>query len=365
DGANERYSEEGKLLSKSVYKDGKQISVQTWYENGQKEEEKHFDEQGQLNGLVKQWYKNGNLAKSQNYKHDILDGNSEEWYENGIPESLYPYKNGKTDGIAKSWNKYGKLTYSIEYKNGVENGAYRNWSKNTGKLTKETLYVNGIRQGVEKEFNDRTGKLLTSTQYVNNKRHGTEETYDQNGIKYITCYQNDQKLSSLDNPTQIKDNATTGDSSAQFALGKYEFICANIDEGIKWLTKSAEQKNTDAIYFLATAYKGNGIPANNEKYLAYLQQAATLGSSNAQAEIGYLYLIGKELPQNLPDAGVWFKKAAAQGNFAAHFYLGRMYQNGDGVERNMEKARFHLSNAAEGGIEPALKALNELEHQTK
>ncbi|EPC7234630.1 hypothetical protein ACR2R0_001481, partial [Shigella flexneri] len=28
-------------------------------------------------------------------------------------------------------------------------------------------------------------------------------------------------------------------------------------------------------------------------------------------------------------------------------------------------ARFHLSNAAEGGIEPALKALNELEHQTK
>ncbi|MCV5632520.1 hypothetical protein OFN23_30675, partial [Escherichia coli] len=90
-----------------------------------------------------------------------------------------------------------------------ENGAYRNWSKNTGKLTKETLYVNGIRQGVEKEFNDRTGKLLTSTQYVNNKRHGTEETYDQNGIKYITCYQNDQKLSSLDNPTQIKDNATT------------------------------------------------------------------------------------------------------------------------------------------------------------
>ncbi|HFI7170683.1 TPA: SEL1-like repeat protein, partial [Escherichia coli] len=50
---------------------------------------------------------------------------------------------------------------------------------------------------------------------------------------------------------------------------------------------------------------------------------------------------------------------------AAHFYLGRMYQNGDGVERNMEKARFHLSNAAEGGIEPALKALNELEHQTK
>ncbi|STP21593.1 putative chaperone protein [Escherichia coli] len=147
---------------------------------------------------------------------------------------------------------------------------------------------------MEKEFNDRTGKLLTATQYVNNKRNGTEETYDQNGIKYITCYQNDEELSSLYTPTQIKDNATKGNSSAQFTLGKYEFTCANIDEGIKWLTKSAEQKNTDAIYFLATAYKGNGIPANNEKYITYLQQAAMLGNSNAQAEIGYLYLIGKE-----------------------------------------------------------------------
>ena len=61
---------------------------------------------------------------------------------------------------------------------------------------------------MEKEFNDRTGKLLTATQYVNNKRNGTEETYDQNGIKYITCYQNDEELSSLYTPTQIKDNAT-------------------------------------------------------------------------------------------------------------------------------------------------------------
>ncbi len=36
DGINERYSEEGKLLSKSVYKDGKQISVQTGMKMGRK-----------------------------------------------------------------------------------------------------------------------------------------------------------------------------------------------------------------------------------------------------------------------------------------------------------------------------------------
>lgn len=36
DGINERYSEEGKLLSKSVYKDGKQISVQTGMKMGRR-----------------------------------------------------------------------------------------------------------------------------------------------------------------------------------------------------------------------------------------------------------------------------------------------------------------------------------------
>ncbi len=58
-------------------------------------------------------------------------------------------------------------------------------------------------------------------------------------------------------------------------------------------------------------------------------------------------------------------KAAAQGNFVAHFYGKNVYQNGDGVEKYGKKPGFHLSNAAEGGIKPALKALNELEHQTK
>lgn len=64
-----------------------------------------------------------------------------------------------------------------------------------------------------------------------------------------------------------------------------------------------------------------------------------LGNSNAQAEIGYLYLIGKELPQNLPDAGVWFKKQLLRV-ILLHISTGRMYQNGDGVEKNMEKPCF-------------------------
>ncbi len=64
-----------------------------------------------------------------------------------------------------------------------------------------------------------------------------------------------------------------------------------------------------------------------------------LGNSNAQAEIGYLYLIGKNY-HRICLMLVSGLKAAAQGNFVAHFYTGRMYQNGDGVEKIWKKPGF-------------------------
>ena len=45
----------------------------------------------------------------------------------------------------------------------------------------------------------------------------------------------------------------------------------------------------------------------------------------------------------------YFTKAAELGDFEAHFQLGMMYGMGEGVEKDMEKAVFHLEKAAIGG----------------
>lgn len=59
DGTFEQYSEEGKLLSKATYKNGKQLSAQSWYGNGHPKEESSFDSEGRKHGAVKEWFSNG------------------------------------------------------------------------------------------------------------------------------------------------------------------------------------------------------------------------------------------------------------------------------------------------------------------
>lgn len=366
DGTFEQYSEEGKLLSKATYKNGKQLSAQSWYGNGHPKEESSFDSEGRKHGAVKEWFSNGKPASSKMYKHDVLDGDSEKWYENGHRESVYPYKNGMLNGDAKHWNEQGKLTYTTEYKDDKKQGADRRWSERTGKLVEEVMFANDERNGLKREFNDRTGKVLSALPYVDGDKEGTEEAYDEDGIKYIRCYHNDKELSELYAPTDVTNKAKQGDSTAQYHLGKYEFECTNYDAAMKWLTQSAEQNHPGALLFLAYAYNdGDGVAQDSKKYLSYLFKAAELGESDAQLEVGYLNLIGEGMPKNLPEAYKWIKKSADQGNARAHYNLGLMYRNGDGVEKDLNKAKLHLTAAVKGGVKPALAALKELTPQTK
>jgi TPR repeat protein len=45
----------------------------------------------------------------------------------------------------------------------------------------------------------------------------------------------------------------------------------------------------------------------------------------------------------------YFTKAAELGNANAHYKLGLMYEDGEGVEKDVEKAVYHLEKAAIGG----------------
>lgn len=81
--------------------------------------------------------------------------------------------------------------------------------------------------------------------------------------------------------------------------------------------------------------------------------------------MGYLNLIGEGMPKTCrkPISGI--KKSADRGNAQAHYNLGLMYRNGDGVEKDLNKAKLHLTAAVKGGVKPALAALKELTPQTK
>ncbi|GMQ99203.1 MAG: hypothetical protein BMS9Abin18_0019 [Zetaproteobacteria bacterium] len=68
------------------------------------------------------------------------------------------------------------------------------------------------------------------------------------------------------------------------------------------------------------------------------QQAAEKGNRRAQYQLGLLYARGDGVQKNLVKAREWLRKAAMQGHPKAQFYLGQMYVFGDGGEKDNVKA---------------------------
>lgn len=80
-----------------------------------------------------------------------------------------------------------------------------------------------------------------------------------------------------------------------------------------------------------------------------LRVKAVLGSAEAQSDLGFLYGIGKGIPQDYTKAAKWFSKAAEQGDDRAQFNLGVMSANGQGVPQDYAEAVKWYRKAAEQG----------------
>lgn len=73
------------------------------------------------------------------------------------------------------------------------------------------------------------------------------------------------------------------------------------------------------------------------------KKAANAGHAPAQVWLGDIY--DKSEDDEL--AVEWYRKAAAQGDPGGEYGLGQMYAKGEGVKKDEEKARAHISSAAE------------------
>jgi hypothetical protein len=76
---------------------------------------------------------------------------------------------------------------------------------------------------------------------------------------------------------------------------------------------------------------------------------AEQGDAAAQYNLGLIYNNGQRVPKDYKQAVYWYTKSAAQGNAAAQFNLGFMYFNGEGVSQNNEKTVYWWTKSAEQG----------------
>jgi len=83
--------------------------------------------------------------------------------------------------------------------------------------------------------------------------------------------------------------------------------------------------------------------------LSDLRRRAGAGDSQAQFELGRIYMFALGVSQDYQGAARWYERAAEQGFAAAQFMMGFLYEQGKGVPRDYARALDYYRSAAEQG----------------
>ena len=145
----------------------------------------------------------------------------------------------------------------------------------------------------------------------------------------------DDGLSPEERFLKLRQDAEAGDAEAQNALGS--------------LFYSGEAISNDET--------GKMMDYDLESAAGWFQRSAEQGHAGAHFNLGLLYAEGQGVPQDFAKAVEWFTKAAEQGNVDAQNNLGVMYLVGEGVPKNTDKAIEWFKKAEKQGNEEARENL--------
>jgi len=98
-----------------------------------------------------------------------------------------------------------------------------------------------------------------------------------------------------------------------------------------------------------------------DKELFCLKKAAELGSSIAQNELGVHFLTGDVVKMDKEKAYHYFLQSAQQEDMYGEANLAALYEQGVGVERDLDLAKNWYEKAARQGYKESIKALTDLE----
>ena len=141
---------------------------------------------------------------------------------------------------------------------------------------------------------------------------------------------------------------------AQAALGGIYFTgCEGLDQNYalaeKYLLMAAEKDNTDAQAFLSALYGGM---EEYEKALLWARKAAQMEHPYACFVLGRIYDEGLGVEVNHKEGLKWYEKAANAGNADAQNAVGNIYSNGEHVAKDDKKAlKYYQMAASQGNID--------------
>lgn len=148
---------------------------------------------GKLNGITKEFNRNGDTLVYMNFKNDIRDGIQREYFPNGKPYRIVEYKNGLLDGIHLTFSESGIVEVSLNHKEGMKHGK-QIFFDNSGKEAGIEMWMMGQKDGDFIKYHE-NGNILTKSTFkknipvgehlVNDEKGKTihQTVYDKKGIK--------------------------------------------------------------------------------------------------------------------------------------------------------------------------------------
>ena len=112
----------------------------------------------------------------------------------------------------------------------------------------------------------------------------------------------------------------------------------------------AEQGNAEAQDNVGRLFlTGRGVPENGPEAVRWLVKAADQGETRSQILLGLIYEAGWGVPEDEAEAARWFAKAALHGDLLAQTHLAGAYYEGRGVPQDFAEAAKWYRKLAELG----------------
>lgn len=102
---------------------------------------------GKEHGEWKRYYNNGQLEELRYFDQGVKIKSLTRWWPNGQQQLHCTFNNGEYDGKYLEWNEQGMLIKELNYKNGHEDGSQKMYYDN-GKIRSNYVMKNGKRIGL-------------------------------------------------------------------------------------------------------------------------------------------------------------------------------------------------------------------------
>ncbi|MFA5526401.1 MAG: tetratricopeptide repeat protein [Acholeplasmataceae bacterium] len=120
-------------------------------------------------------------------------------------------------------------------------------------------------------------------------------------------------------------------------------------KAFEWFMVAAKQDHTEAAYYVGLYYQNaKGVPQNIEQAIMWYEKAALKHDKNALYHLAMILI--KQKDRDLSHVLKLLERAAKQDHPHAQYNLAVMYQKGDGIDQDMQKAFFWYEKAAQANL---------------